>query len=79
MRKRLEGWLALADERLRPQGKRLLFMLGNDDPPPLARLLDDAPVGRARRGQDHLAGRRPRDDQLGLLEQDALEQLPRAG
>src|SRR5450759_2120883 len=29
---RLSEWLALADERLRPAGRRLFFMLGNDDP-----------------------------------------------
>ncbi len=36
--------------------------------PTLAELLDDGAVGRARRGQDRLDRRRPRDDQLGLLE-----------
>jgi Icc-related predicted phosphoesterase len=51
MNARLEGWLSLADERLRPQGKRLLFMLGNDDPPPLARLLDSAPWGEHDEGK----------------------------
>ncbi|HEY1168760.1 MAG TPA: hypothetical protein VGE81_07305 [Candidatus Limnocylindrales bacterium] len=51
MNERLEGWLALADERLRPQGKRLLFMLGNDDPPSLARLLDNAPWGEHDEGK----------------------------
>jgi uncharacterized protein len=45
MEQRLSSWLSLADERLRPLNKRLLFMLGNDDPPPLARLLDAAPWG----------------------------------
>lgn len=42
---RLAGWLALADERLRPAGKRLCFMLGNDDPVGLRPLLDAAPWG----------------------------------
>jgi Icc-related predicted phosphoesterase len=51
MQKRLSGWLALADERLRPLNKRLLFMLGNDDPPPLARLLDAAPWGEHDEGK----------------------------
>ncbi|MFI5258290.1 MAG: metallophosphoesterase [Candidatus Limnocylindrales bacterium] len=51
MNARLEGWLALADERLRPQRKRLLFMLGNDDPPALARLLDSAPWGEHDEGK----------------------------
>lgn len=51
MNARLESWLTLADERLRPQDKRLLFMLGNDDPPPLARLLDNAPWGEHDEGK----------------------------
>jgi Icc-related predicted phosphoesterase len=45
MDERLAGWLALADERLRPAGRRLYFMLGNDDPVSLRRLLDTAPWG----------------------------------
>ena len=45
MRARLGEWLNLADERLRPTGKRLFFMLGNDDPAELRTLLDDAPWG----------------------------------
>ena len=51
MRQRLEGWLTLADERLRPTGKRLFFMLGNDDPPPLAELLNRAPWGQNDEGK----------------------------
>jgi Icc-related predicted phosphoesterase len=51
MQERLTGWLALADERLRPLGKRLMFMLGNDDPPALARLLDAAPWGEHAEGK----------------------------
>ena len=51
MQERLTSWLALADERLRPQKKRLMFMLGNDDPPPLARLLDAAPWGEHDEGK----------------------------
>jgi Icc-related predicted phosphoesterase len=51
MRERLEGWLNLADERLRPAGRRLFFMLGNDDPPPLAELLDKAPWGEHDEGK----------------------------
>jgi Icc-related predicted phosphoesterase len=51
MNERLEGWLALADERLRPTGKRLFFMLGNDDPPPLAELLNRAPWGQNDEGK----------------------------
>ncbi len=51
MRDRLSSWLTLADERLRPQGKRLLFMLGNDDPPELARVLDSAPWGEHDEGK----------------------------
>ena len=45
MRARLTDWLTLADERLRPAGRRLYFMLGNDDPAELADLLDGAPWG----------------------------------
>ena len=45
MRARLTEWLALADERLRPAGRRLYFMLGNDDPAELRTLLDGAPWG----------------------------------
>jgi Icc-related predicted phosphoesterase len=45
MHTRLNEWLTLADERLRPTGKRLFFMLGNDDPAELRSLLDDAPWG----------------------------------
>ena len=45
MRERLTEWLDIADTRLRPQGIPLFFMLGNDDPPELAELLDQAPWG----------------------------------
>ncbi len=45
MDERLQGWLALADERLRAAGRRLYFMLGNDDPASLRRILDAAPWG----------------------------------
>ncbi|HEX7474282.1 MAG TPA: hypothetical protein VF323_14450, partial [Candidatus Limnocylindrales bacterium] len=45
MHARLSEWLALADERLRPTGRRLYFMLGNDDPVDLGPLLDGAPWG----------------------------------
>jgi Icc-related predicted phosphoesterase len=45
MTRRLERWLDLADERLRPIGKPLYFMLGNDDPVELKAILDRAPWG----------------------------------
>ena len=45
MRERLAEWLEIADERLRPRGVPLYFMLGNDDPAELAELLDGAPWG----------------------------------
>ena len=45
MHARLTEWLTLADERLRPAGRRLYFMLGNDDPVDLRPLLDTAPWG----------------------------------
>lgn len=51
MRARLGEWLALANERLRPTGKRLFFMLGNDDPAELRTLLDEAPWGLHGEGQ----------------------------
>jgi len=51
MRARLTEWLALADERLRPSGKRFFFMLGNDDPAELRTLLDGAPWGVHDEGQ----------------------------
>jgi uncharacterized protein len=40
MRRRLEGWLGLADERLRPLGVPIYMMLGNDDPKELQAVLD---------------------------------------
>lgn len=45
MRQRLERWMELADERLRPLGKQAFWMLGNDDPPSLAEPLQAAPWG----------------------------------
>jgi uncharacterized protein len=51
MRDRLTEWLDLADVRLRPQNVPLFFMLGNDDPPELARLLDQAPWGTHAEGK----------------------------
>jgi uncharacterized protein len=45
MRERLSAWMALADERLRPQSLPAFWMLGNDDPPELEPLLEAAPWG----------------------------------
>ena len=45
MRERLAEWLQIADERLRPRGTPVYFMLGNDDPVELAEMLADAPWG----------------------------------
>lgn len=45
MHARLTEWLELADERLRPTGKRIFYMLGNDDPIELGPLLDQAGWG----------------------------------
>ncbi|HEY2261146.1 MAG TPA: hypothetical protein VGI96_00815 [Streptosporangiaceae bacterium] len=45
MRERLAEWLDIADTRLRPLGVPLYLMLGNDDPPELAEMLDQAPWG----------------------------------
>ena len=51
MRDRLSRWLTIADERLRPQKKPMFWMLGNDDPPELAMLLDQAPWGTNAEGE----------------------------
>ena len=51
MRARLSEWLELADERLRPLGVPLYFMLGNDDPEELSQLLDNAPWGTHGEGR----------------------------
>jgi Icc-related predicted phosphoesterase len=51
---RLRQWLELADERLRPRGIPIYWMLGNDDPPELAALLDGAPWGVHCEGRDVL-------------------------
>ena len=51
MEQRLAAWLALADERLRPTGVPLFFMLGNDDPVSLRSLLDAAPWGTHAEGR----------------------------
>jgi Icc-related predicted phosphoesterase len=51
MLRRLEGWMDLADERLRPRGIPAYWMLGNDDPPALASVLDRAPWGEHAEGR----------------------------
>jgi Icc-related predicted phosphoesterase len=45
MRQRLERWMQLANERLRPLDIPVYWMLGNDDPDELEAILDDAPWG----------------------------------
>lgn len=45
MTARLRRWLQLADERLRPLGLPVYWMLGNDDPTELEAVLDEAPWG----------------------------------
>ncbi len=45
MKERLAGWTRLAEQRLRPLGKQIYWMLGNDDPQELAEVLDSAPWG----------------------------------
>lgn len=45
MRQRLNAWLSVADERLRPTGVPLFLMLGNDDFDSLRGVLDAAPWG----------------------------------
>jgi uncharacterized protein len=51
MRQRLERWMEMADERLRPQGKPVFWMLGNDDPPSLVEPLRNAPWGEQAEGR----------------------------
>jgi Icc-related predicted phosphoesterase len=51
MRQRLERWMELADERLRPRGIPAYWMLGNDDPPALAEVLERAPWGQHAEGR----------------------------
>jgi uncharacterized protein len=51
MRSRLEAWMALADERLRPLGIPLYTMLGNDDPVELQAVLDAATWATAAEGR----------------------------
>jgi Icc-related predicted phosphoesterase len=62
MRQRLERWMEMADERLRPQGKQVFWMLGNDDPPSLAEPLQNAPWGQHAEG--HVL---PLDDEHTLI------------
>src|ERR1700742_4871345 len=51
MRRRLEEWMELADERLRPRGIPAYWMLGNDDPPALAEVFARAPWGEHAEGR----------------------------
>jgi Icc-related predicted phosphoesterase len=51
MRERVTAWLGLAEQRLRPAGLPVVWMLGNDDPPQLGELLDDAPWGEHTEGR----------------------------
>ncbi len=53
---RLQQWLELADERLRPRNIPIYWMLGNDDPPELTAMLDAAPWGTHCEGRDVLVG-----------------------
>ncbi|HWD95625.1 MAG TPA: hypothetical protein VG246_04310 [Acidimicrobiales bacterium] len=45
MEQRVQRWMQLADERLRPLDIPVYWMLGNDDPSELATILDEAPWG----------------------------------
>jgi Icc-related predicted phosphoesterase len=51
MRDRLERWMRLADERLRPDSRPAYWMLGNDDPVELDAVLDGAPWGEHADGR----------------------------
>jgi Icc-related predicted phosphoesterase len=62
MRQRLERWMEMADERLRPIGKPVFWMLGNDDPPSLVEPLRSAPWGEQAEGRVI-----PLDDEHAIL------------
>jgi uncharacterized protein len=51
MERRLGDWMVLADERLRRSSIPVFWMLGNDDPPLLAGVLDRAPWGEHAEGR----------------------------
>lgn len=51
MLRRLEEWMQLADERLRPKGKQVFWMLGNDDPPGLVEPLKNCTWGEYAEGR----------------------------
>lgn len=51
MERRLVDWMALADERLRRSSIPAFWMLGNDDPPRLAEVLERAPWGSHAEGR----------------------------
>jgi len=51
MSRRLEAWMALAEERLRPLGIPIYVMLGNDDPVDLQRILEAATWATVAEGQ----------------------------
>jgi Icc-related predicted phosphoesterase len=51
MTARLRGWLALADERLRPRGMPMFMMLGNDDPVDLVPVLAESTWATPAEGQ----------------------------
>ena len=51
MTARLRSWVALAEERLQPQGRRIYWMLGNDDPPQLAAAFQDLRWGVCADGE----------------------------
>jgi uncharacterized protein len=51
MRGRLEHWMELADERLRPLERPAFWMLGNDDPPVLAEAFEHAKWGQQAEGR----------------------------
>jgi uncharacterized protein len=88
MTARLERWLQLAEERLKPRGLDIFWMLGNDDPPQLAALFDDPPWGH--QAEDHVwqldddghqmasfgySNLTPWDSYRELTEDDLLERL----
>src|SRR6266496_3988483 len=73
---------AVAGHRRHPAaaaGRAALPDAGQRRPAGARRDAGPGAVGRPRRGQGGAAGRRARDDQLGLCQPDTLAHLPRAG
>ena len=77
MRERLERWMELADERLRPCGKPAFWMLRKRRSAVAAELLEEAPWGAHCRRPGAGARRRPYAGLDRIGQPDAVGQLPR--